>query len=125
MSGHRVVVCEDDPSTSLLLTKAIGTLPGDVKVVTFESVGKALLELQKNSTDLLILDHMMAGVNGLDGLKYIRKAEWGKALPVIVYSAADIEREAIAAGANRFLRKPLPIGEIRKAVREILGLDGD
>lgn len=122
MSGHRVVVCEDDPSTSLLLTKAIGTLSEDMQVVVCDNVGKALLELQRSAADLLILDHMMAGVNGLDGLKHIRGAEWGKALPVIVYSAADIEGEAMAAGANRFLRKPLPIGEMRKAVKEILDL---
>lgn len=122
MSSHRVVVCEDDPSTSLLLKKAIASLSPDIEVVAVENVGKALLELQSNAADLLILDHMMAGVHGLDGLKHIRGAEWGKALPVIVYSAADIETEALAGGANRFLRKPLPISEMRNAVKEMLGL---
>ena len=122
MSTRRVVICEDDPSTTLLLRKGIGMISKEIKVETFENVGKALLSLQSNTPDLLILDHMMAGVHGLDGLKHIRKSDWGKALPIIMYSAADIEKEALASGANRFVRKPLPITELREIVKEFLKL---
>lgn len=122
MSARRIVVCEDDPSTTLLLRKGIGSISGEIELVTCDNVGKALLALQAKPTDLLILDHMMAGVSGLDGLEHIRKSDWGKKLPIIVYSAADIEKEAIKRGATRFVRKPLPILELRKIVEEILGL---
>ena len=59
--------------------------------------------------DVLILDWKMPGADGLEVTRQIR-ARLGEALPILIassYDWADIRKEALGAGANDFVSKPL------------------
>ncbi|MFR1302316.1 response regulator [Eubacterium callanderi] len=59
--------------------------------------------------DVLILDWKMPGVDGLEVTRQIR-ARIGEELPILIassYDWADIKKEALSAGANDFISKPL------------------
>ena len=59
--------------------------------------------------DVLILDWKMPGADGLEVTRQIR-AKIGEELPILIassYDWADIRKEALGAGANDFVSKPL------------------
>src|ERR1043166_3181570 len=68
----------------------------------------ALQRLKENPPDIVLLDLMMPGVNGVEVLRHIRSSPDTKGLPVIVMSnafASALGKEAAQAGANKCLAK--------------------
>lgn len=109
--SYKVVVCEDDPINILLLKKALALIPG-VEVEVHKDLGSALLAIQRLSPALVIMDHHLPGATGSDGLKRLRNTSWGARIPVVIYTGADVEEQAMAAGASGFLRKPCTADDI-------------
>lgn len=74
---------------------------------------------------VVILDWKMPGMDGLATAKGIRKMV-GEDIYIIIQSAydwADIEAEALDAGVNAFIGKPLFKSRLVRVLREALGLD--
>ena len=81
----------------------------------------ALSRLQRTAPyDLLILDHELPGLSGLDLTRHVRALAHRRHLPVIIFSAADRADDARAAGADLFLRKPQDAPALSTAVRRVL-----
>lgn len=73
---------------------------------------QALDLIKKRAPDLVFLDLMMPGINGIDVLKEIRRTYSQTDLPVIMVTARTEEEttvEALDAGANDYLTKPISI----------------
>ena len=73
---------------------------------------EALELLETRKYDLILLDIMMPGMNGLDMLVEVRKQHSLLSLPVIMVTADDLEQsiiEALQRGANDYLVKPLNV----------------
>ena len=77
--------------------------------------GKTAIEMVKkrhqedNDYEIVLLDWKMPGMDGLQTMREIRK-QVGDNIPILIISAydwSDIEEEAIKAGANGFISKPL------------------
>jgi len=79
--------------------------------VTLASDGKeALHKIRRGTFDLVLLDVMMPGVDGLDVLREIRHHYSMSALPVIMVSAlndSDKVVELLELGANDYVTKPI------------------
>ena len=81
----------------------------------------AILKLKGSPPDLVMLDLMLPGVNGVEVLKFIRAQEATRTLPVIVLSnayASGVVQAAWKAGANKCLTKSACgpkqlVGEVR------------
>lgn len=72
--------------------------------------------------DLCLIDWMMPDMDGIELTRLIRR-EVGDDVPIVLISAYDtseIEREALSAGVNGFLPKPLYRSSVYTAVREAL-----
>ena len=70
--------------------------------------------------DVLLLDLNMPGLDGLTLLGRIRHQEGLVGLPVIIITAetsAEIRTEALGAGANDYLCKPVELSELLARVR--------
>jgi DNA-binding response OmpR family regulator len=70
----------------------------------------ALVTLEKEAVDLLLLDWMMPGLSGLDVLRTLRQQRSPLELPVIMITAltgSDEVVEALEAGANDYVTKPV------------------
>lgn len=85
--------------------------------------GRAALELMRQDRpDLVILDHMLPGLSGLEILAILRADPETQNLPVMMLTARGRDRAmAEEAGANRFLTKPFSNAEIIAEVRAMLG----
>jgi PAS domain S-box-containing protein len=75
--------------------------------------------------DVYFIDWKMPGMNGIELAKHIQNHQNGKSV-VIMISAGEwnsIEREAKAAGVNKFMQKPLFTLAVADCINECLGSD--
>lgn len=73
--------------------------------------------------DLLIFDHELPGLSGLDLVAWARRLPGYLSVPIIMLSASDVEGEARRAGADAYLRKPGDIRLLTETVSALLGED--
>ncbi len=118
----RVLVCDDDPNLSKLLKTTLERLL-DVTVTTVPSGIDALELLDKERFDMMVLDHLMPKIDGLETLKRVRTIPNGIELPILFYSAIDLRMVAVKEGANQFLRKPSNVTEISRTCANLLGIE--
>lgn len=85
-----------------------------------ESFGKAL---ERRKPDLVLLDIMMPGSDGMEILRGLRKDSATKDIPVIMATAKEAEYEKVEAldsGADDYLAKPFGMMEMVSRVRAVL-----
>lgn len=115
----------DDVQTNLVLVKAV--LSKSYSVATALSGIKILELLETEKPDLILLDIMMAGMDGFEVLRVIRQTEDYKDVPVIMVSALGTPEEISKAydmGANDYVRKPIVLPRLLNAVKTQLTLVG-
>lgn len=91
--------------------------------VSHASEGVSALDLlRRDRPDLVILDHMLPGMSGLEILSILRADPATRDLPVMMLTARGRDRAmAEEAGADRFMTKPFSNAEILAEVRAMLG----
>jgi DNA-binding response OmpR family regulator len=120
--GGRILVVDDEPHIRRVLSTILGGQGFDVLMASDGEEG--LETLAANEVDLVILDLMMPGANGLEILAKIRTSPSQSDTPVIILTAKgqDTDREAaFAGGANDFLTKPFSPKKLIARIHEILG----
>ena len=118
------MVVDDEPHIRRVLEAILRKEGFDVLVAIDGSQG--LEELDAEHVDLVILDLMMPGANGLEILSKIRSRPERPDTPVIILTAKgqDTDRDAaLAGGANDFLTKPFSPKKLIARIQEILGKD--
>lgn len=121
--NKQTVMLVDDSSTNNILYESILTDEGyDVIICTDAKV--ALKRLQKDIPDLIMLDLMMPGMDGLDFMATLKEATEIPSIPIIMLTASNdknSEAKALAMGVAAYLNKPVGINEISEKVKYILG----
>ena len=119
MSGTKtIMVVDDDPA---ILDAVCIMLEFEGYEVYCTPGGAELLNMESNLPDLLLLDIWMSGLDGRDICKQLKQNLSTSKLPVVLISASrDIERSALAAGANDFLAKPFEIDDLLAKIEKNL-----
>ncbi len=119
--GRTVLVADDDPSildfTSRVVTKA------GHRVIRAERGDVALELVRKEHPNLVFLDVLMPGLDGLEVCKAIRADATLAGTPVILLSAMGEDRLITAtktAGADGYLTKPMRLDAMRAVLAERL-----
>ncbi|NDJ51729.1 MAG: response regulator [Chloroflexi bacterium] len=84
----------------------------------------ALDELTATNPDLIILDVMMPGMNGIELCRKLRADKKTANTPILILSArGDPEsvEEGLNAGANDYLSKPILHHDLLTKIKDILG----
>ncbi len=114
----RVLVVDDEPTVREVV---VGYLRRDGHEVSEAADGRSALELlASQSFDLVVLDMMLPGVNGLDILRRIRSAG---DMPVIMLTARAEESDRVAGlelGADDYVVKPFSPRELAARVNGVL-----
>lgn len=123
MKKHILVV--DDEIGALTL---IGIMleRGGFEVQKARDARSALNILEDYTPDLIILDVMMPGMNGIDLCQVLRQQDKTRKTPVLILSArGDAESiiRGIEAGANDYLPKPILHHDLVSKVRSMLGAE--
>jgi DNA-binding NtrC family response regulator len=115
-----ILVVDDEPAARYGLRRA---LEGCYRVLEAESAEAARSAMAAESPDLLLLDVVMPGEDGLLFLRWLRSE--GNALPVLMVSALDTAKPAVEAlqyGAADYLVKGFELEELRTRVANLLKL---
>jgi DNA-binding response OmpR family regulator len=116
--AKHVLLIEDEPNIAeamrFLLTR-------EGFRVSHLADGHDVLDLvQRDRPDLLILDHMLPGMSGLEILQALRADPQTSELPVMMLTARGRDRAlAERAGADRFISKPFSNADILAEVRAL------
>jgi len=84
----RILVVEDEIDTRMVLGKFL-TIAGH-DVLHAANGWEALLVLDTTSVDMILLDVMMPGMDGVTFLQILRQAKKHKEMPVVLITALDI-----------------------------------
>lgn len=93
------------------------------RVLTADSGEKGIEILRKEAVDLLLLDIMLPGIDGMEMLKRIRKDPDTAELPVIMLTAKSEEINKVLGlevGADDYISKPFGIYELVARVKAVL-----
>ena len=94
MNKHKIFVVEDDVKISGLYEIALTN--DEFEVVRFDKAEAMFDAFEKGETcDIIVLDLMLPGMNGLDALKILKATESTKSIPVIIVSAKGDERDKV------------------------------
>jgi two-component system, OmpR family, KDP operon response regulator KdpE len=113
---QRILVVDDHPK--LLKFIEIGLKLHGFEVKTAHSGEEALKLVESANPDILLLDIVMPGVDGLEVLGKLREFS---SMPVIAFSASPENQEpALRAGANDFMHKPFDTEMMVEKIRVLL-----
>lgn len=118
-SVNRVLVVDDDTHFGALLCDVFEQANYEVTVA--QSPIRAVKMLQESSFDLIITDHRMPKLTGLELVKLIRKHE--KHIPIITVSGYldnDVIRDLIRYGVSGIFMKPLDIYSLLRRADELV-----
>jgi len=114
----RILVVDDDPKITQMLRRVL-SLDG-YEVATAGSGPEGLHEVRANEPDLVILDVLMPGMDGLEVCRRIRVAG---DTPILLLTAKDevADRvEGLDSGADDYVVKPFALEELLARVRALL-----
>jgi two-component system OmpR family response regulator len=115
----RVLVVDDEPNISALLSATLRLVEFDVRVV--DSGHRALVAVEDFEPDLVVLDVMLPDLDGFDVAKRLRAT--GSRVPVLFLTARDAVEDRISglsAGADDYVTKPFSLEEVVLRIRAIL-----
>lgn len=119
--SQSVLIVDDEPMARTLLRLMLVRAGFDVAEA--ENGFDALEKLEASQPDLILLDVMMPGMDGFTVCQKVRLRVQSVELPIIMLSAkTDIDsiNRGLAAGATKYLTKPISPEDLTKHVREAL-----
>ena len=117
----RILVAEDDPDIATLLAHYLQRAGFEADLV---SSGRDILpRLKKAPPDLLLLDIMLPGLDGLEVCRAVRSDEHTATIPIIMITAKGEESDRIVGlelGADDYITKPFSPNEVIARIRALL-----
>ena len=116
----RIIVVEDDPAIGEMLTYHLKDLNFDVRLFNDGLVAKDYLT-SSNDFDLVILDIMLPGYNGLDLCRELRQLK--PEILIMMLTSLDGEADRVIGlelGADDYLTKPFSVRECQARVKALL-----
>lgn len=116
----RVLLVDDNEELREFLTLSMSE--SQLDVVAVANGQQALAEVQSNKFDVVIIDSVMPGEDGIELTTKIRATKAGQKIPILMMSAlstALVRRMAKNAGANEFLTKPFSQTQLLEQVRAL------
>jgi len=114
------VLLVDDALSNMAVAKGL-LAPYAMQIDTCVSGAASLELIRENTYDLVLMDHMMPGMDGLEATARIRKMEKGRELPVVALTANAVSgmRELfLEKGMDDFLAKPIDVARLDAILRK-------
>jgi CheY-like chemotaxis protein len=119
-----ILLVEDFDDTRLMMKMWLAKR--GYRVIEAETGEEAITVAQRELPDLIIMDVLMPGMNGLDATQQIRQYHALRRTPIVAVSAygADEYRSiALEAGCNEYVSTPFEPSHLGNLIEDLLGSD--
>ena len=121
MSKETILIVDDEEDILELLKV---NLKNEGYNILQTMTGEEAIKIAKQSSpDLIVLDLMLPGIDGLEVTKYLRKTEATEDIPIVMLTAKGEESDIVTGlelGANDYMSKPFSPRELTARIRAIL-----
>jgi two-component system, response regulator RpfG len=118
-----VIIIDDQSITRMILQELIGSIEEDVHTRCFADPTEALEWAKENPVDLVITDYKMPQMDGIGFINHFKRIPNYNDVPIMIVTCSDdrsIRYNALDAGANDFITKPIDHIECRSRCRNLL-----
>jgi len=119
--AKQVLVVEDNTLNMRLIQDILEPLKHDV--IEAKNGLDALDMLQQTRPDLILLDVLLPGINGIEVLKRIKSDPAIQSIPVVVMTASgdsSVHRQCVEAGCDGFVLRPFTRKVLLDALKPFL-----
>ncbi|HEX2549648.1 MAG TPA: response regulator [Gammaproteobacteria bacterium] len=116
-----LLVVEDEEAIRDMLKFSLER--NDFNVINAENIPQAEHVLMNTIPDVIILDWMLPGKSGIEFLKWVKKENYLKDIPIIMLTAKaeeDSKIHGLMSGADDYVTKPFSINELVARIKTIL-----
>jgi CheY-like chemotaxis protein len=120
MPGKRALVVDDSKSARVVLSRMLERY--GIEVDSAESAESALEYLKDRRPDVIFMDHLMPGMDGLQAVRHIKSKPELSAIPIMMYTSQEGEiygGQARASGAVGVLPKSIRPIDVTKALYQL------
>ncbi len=117
--NRKILIIEDDPDIAQLVTMHV--MEAGYEALSVDSGEQGIREFAKYTPDLLILDLMLPGIDGLEVCKSVRRKN--ERIPVLMLTAKSTELDRVLGlelGADDYLTKPFSVVELVARIKALL-----
>jgi CheY-like chemotaxis protein len=117
----QVLLVEDTEDNRFMMKRLLEMTGYDV--VEARNGQEAVQLANQIRPDLILMDLSLPIIDGLAATRQIRNIPELRAVPIIAVSAhdtADFHAEALAAGCNSYITKPIDFGELERLLDQLL-----
>ncbi len=116
-----ILLVDDDPQNLKLLEAFLSSLPHEI--LKANDGEEALVLVQKQEVDLILLDVMMPGINGYEVCRRLKTQEKTRLIPIVLITALDdldSRVRGMESGADDFISKPVNRIEILARTKSLI-----
>ena len=120
MSAKRALIVDDSKSARVFLARALEKY--DIDVDAADSAEAAIAYLSSNRPDVIFMDHLMPGMDGLQAVQAIKNNPRTATIPIMMYTSQEGELylgQARALGAVGVLPKQIKPTDVSKVLFEL------
>jgi CheY-like chemotaxis protein len=115
------LLVEDFDDTRLMMKMWL--VKNGYRVIEAETGEEAIVLAQQERPDLILMDVMMPGMNGLDATQRIRQDRALRRTPIVAvsaYGAEEYRRLALDAGCNEYVSTPFEPQKLADLIKDLL-----
>src|SRR5688572_14903749 len=119
---NNILVVDDSPTMRRMVITSLGSL----RTIKSSQAGSGLEAIERlaiEPVDLMVLDLNMPDMHGMEVIDFVRSHQAYRHIPIVVLTTKGEEasrKEALAAGANRYLTKPFDPRQLADVVGSLL-----
>ena len=125
-AGPPTVLLVEDTEDNRFMMRRLLEMSG-YRVVEAMNGDEAVKMARAESPQLILMDLSLPIIDGLAATRLIRKVPELESTPIIAVSAhdsSDFQAEAVEAGCNSYVTKPIDFNALEELIRQLLTHDG-
>ena len=119
VAGFKILIVDDDPEITDLIQTYLQR-QGGYEISSAADGITALIEVGRTKPDLLILDILIPGVDGIEVCRRIKADSTNRASIIAVSGTSEHESAVLQAGADAFMLKPVDLDRLHFEARQLL-----
>jgi CheY-like chemotaxis protein len=118
------VMIVDDEVDFLKMVKLNLEASGKFEVLAFSNVNEIISQLHSFKPDVILLDMVMPGIDGIEACEMLNQDPIGQSIPILILSALDKDKDKLSAykkGVVGYLTKPIERDMLIAKIERALG----